>query len=109
MTIAFTRRRQREATAEAVRQAITRGGIDVSGLVFKGLVAGCLLVVMGLLVWLFADVVERHHRHHEEDLVAQVGHLEDILQVREHERCSSGGVKAGLGQRPGLAVGTGCP
>lgn len=57
MTIAFTRRRQREATAEAVRQAITRGGIDVSGLVFKGLVAGCLLVVMGLLVWLFADVV----------------------------------------------------
>lgn len=56
MTIAFSRRRQREATAEAVRQAITRGGIDVSGLMFKGLVAGCLLVIMGLLVWLFADV-----------------------------------------------------
>ena len=32
MTIAFTRRRQREATAEAVRQAITKGGIDTSGL-----------------------------------------------------------------------------
>ncbi|MCB1027199.1 MAG: hypothetical protein KDB24_05485, partial [Microthrixaceae bacterium] len=57
MTIAFTRRRQREATAEAVRKAITGGGVDTAGLVFKALVAGCLLVIMGLLIWLFADVV----------------------------------------------------
>jgi phosphate transport system permease protein len=56
MTVAFTRRRQREATAEAVRKAITQGGVDASGLIFKALVAGCLLVVLGLLTWLFADV-----------------------------------------------------
>lgn len=57
MTLAFTRRRQREATAEAVREAITRGGADTSGLVFKGLVAGCLVTIISLLVWLFADVI----------------------------------------------------
>ncbi len=56
MTIAFTRRRQREATAEAVRQAITKGGIDTSGLAFKALVAASLALIMALLLWLFADV-----------------------------------------------------
>ena len=56
MTIAFSRRRQREATVDAVRQAITRGKVDTAGLVFKGLVTGCLLIIMGLLIWLFADV-----------------------------------------------------
>lgn len=56
MTIALSRRRQREATVDAVRQAITRGKVDTAGLVFKGLVTGCLLIIMGLLIWLFADV-----------------------------------------------------
>ncbi|MEZ5382395.1 MAG: phosphate ABC transporter permease PstA [Microthrixaceae bacterium] len=57
MTIAFTRRRQREATAEAVRRAITQGGVDRSGLVFKALVASCLAAILALLLWLLEDVV----------------------------------------------------
>ena len=57
MTAALSRRRQTERTTEAVQRALTQGGTDVAGTVFKSVVLVCLLTSLGLLLWLLSAVL----------------------------------------------------
>ena len=57
MALPLSRRYQQERTADAVRAALTSGGVDRAGIAFQGLVLLCLFTTLAILVWLLGTLL----------------------------------------------------